>query len=77
VAITPQSGDAWKRTSRETASTQPMAMDYLKVLLTQRHEELEQILMNPTAVPITERASINAELKHINKALDELVMKAS
>ena len=49
-----------------------MAMDYLKVLLTQRHEELEQILMNPSAVPITERASINAELKHINKALDEL-----
>jgi hypothetical protein len=33
--------------------------------------------MNPTAVPIKERASINAELKHINKALDELVMKAS
>lgn len=54
-----------------------MAMDYLKVLLTQRHEELEQILMNPSAVPIAERASINAELKHINKALDELVLKVS
>ena len=54
-----------------------MAMDYLKVLLTQRHEELEQILMNPSAVPITERASINAELKYINKVLDELVVKVS
>ncbi len=47
-------------------------MEYMKVLLKQRHEELEQILMNPTAVPITERASINAEMKHINKALDDL-----
>ena len=52
-------------------------MEYLKVLLTQRHEELEQILMNPTAIPITERASINAELKHINNALDELIVVAN
>ena len=48
-------------------------MEYLKVLLNQRHEELEQNLMNPTAISITVRASINAELKHINNALDELV----
>ena len=48
-------------------------MEYLKVLLTQRHEELEQILMNPTGIPITEQASINAELKHINNALDKQV----
>ncbi len=52
-------------------------MEYLKVLLTQRHEELEQILMNPTAIPITERASINAELKHIHNALDELVYEVN
>ncbi len=52
-------------------------MEYLKVLLTQRHEELEQILMNPTAIPITERASINAELKHIKNALDELLVVAN
>ena len=48
-------------------------MEYLKVLLTQRHEELEQILMNPTAIPITVRASINPELKQINNALVEMV----
>jgi len=47
-------------------------MEYLKVLLTQRHEELEEILMNPTALPIAERACINAELKNINKALDDV-----
>ena len=52
-------------------------MEYLKVLLTQRHEELEQILMNPTAIPITEQASINAELKHIHNALDELVYEVN
>ena len=50
-------------------------MEYIEALLTQRHGELEQILMNPTAVPITERANINAELKQINKALDDLVAK--
>ena len=50
-------------------------MEYLKVLLTQRHEELEAILMNPTALPIAERACINAELKNINKALDDLAVE--
>lgn len=50
-------------------------MEYLKVLLTQRHEELEEILMNPTALPIAERACINAELKNINKALDDLAVE--
>ena len=51
-------------------------MEYNKVLLAQRHVELEKILMNPAALPITERASINAHLKHTNKALDDRVKKS-
>ena len=50
-------------------------MEYIKVSLAQRHVELEKILMNPAALPITERASINAHLKHTNKALDDRVEK--
>ena len=50
-------------------------MEYIKVSLAQRHVELEKILMNPAALPITERASINADLKHTNKALDDRVEK--
>ena len=44
-------------------------MEYIKVLLAQRHVELEKILMNPVALPITERASINTHLKHTKKHL--------
>ena len=51
-------------------------MEYINVLLAQRHVELEKILMNPAALPITERASINAHLKHTNKALDDRVEKS-
>ena len=50
-------------------------MEHLKVLLKQRHKELEAILMNPTALPIAERACINADLKHINKALNDLAVE--
>ena len=51
-------------------------MEYIKVLLAQRHVELEKILMNQAALPITERASINTHLKHTNKALDDRVKKS-
>ena len=50
-------------------------MEYLKGLLTQRHGELKAILMNPTALLIAERACINADLKDINKALDDLAVE--
>ena len=50
-------------------------MEYINALLAQRHVELEKILMNPTAVPITERANINAELKQPNKELYDRVEK--
>ena len=47
-------GDASHRKPKETDFTGTGSMEYSKVLLAQRHEKLEQILIYLTAVPITE-----------------------